>query len=165
MVFKWLAGALSALCLCHGASAQITSAAMEEPVARVVAMVSELWDKTKPEYRKGLWERDLKDLKGAPASYDDFVAAEQWLVVVSNRSYVYPGIFKGRAMTSDNVAYGDIVEMKVLSGYKSPKIYDDLGLVLKVLCRRAQADYAQCAKDNPLAWFGQDGRPLVQPKP
>jgi hypothetical protein len=154
----------AALSIPNFVQAQITSAEMEEPVARVVAMVSELWDKNKPEYRKSLWERDLKDLKGAPASYEDFVAAEQWLVVISNRSFVYPGIFKGRAATSENVAYGDIVEMKVLSGYKSPKQYDDLGLVQKVLCRKAQPDYAECAKNNPLTWFGRDGGVLPQPK-
>jgi len=151
-----------AACLLAGwaASAEAQRArAIEAPIARVIARVSEVWTKG-PAY--DAFHAELKGKFEGTPDLDTFTKTEQWVTVISSPSLVYPGIFKGRGTVEMGLKLGDIVEMRVVN-HRDVKAYGELSAITRVICRAGTAEYSECVKANPLTWFDKAGEKLAQP--
>jgi hypothetical protein len=127
-----------------------------DSIARVVARVTDVWVR---DSRYEVFQKELSDKYTGTPPLDRFVADEQWVVVISSTSVMYPGIFKGRGKTSLDLKRGDIVEMSIASP-TNVKSYDGLSTIQRIICKADSADYADCAKSNPLTWLDAGGKKI-----
>lgn len=123
-------------------------------VARVTAQVSEVWIKDE---RYTELHKELNDNYSGTPPLDVFLRDEQWVTVVSWTDPYFPGIFKGRGKTSMDLRKGDVVEMRTANHPKKVSSYNELGEVLRVICKSGSENFEKCSQENPLGWFGKDG--------
>lgn len=132
---------------------------VQEPIRKVVARVGEVWDKSAPSYES--FHKQLTQSYSGTPDLATFLKEEQWIVVKSSNSFMFPGLFKGKGSAAMTLKVGDIVEMTV----RDPtlvKQYVELNTVTKVVCKSDAPDYAECIQRNPLTWFDQDGKVIEQ---
>lgn len=131
---------------------------VESRVATAIGVVTSVWphDERYKNFHKDL----LEDYKGAP-SWEDFIGQEQWVAVRTANSPLYRGLYSVRAKKEQGVAYGDIVEIKT-SKYKTDK-YEELGIVINVLCRKASPEYEDCRDRHQPTWFDAEGKRMEVP--
>lgn len=133
---------------------------IEAMAVKAVATVGEVWDRDR---RYEVFHQELSGKYSGTPELADFVANEQWVVVFSSRSAVYPGIYKAKGKTAMGLQVGDIVEIKI-SNFRKASTYQELSEVIRVLCKQGTAEYRECVGDNPMSWFDKDGVKLVQPR-
>ena len=126
----------------------------------VIGLVGDVWVK---DARYDGFHKELIGKFSDTPNLEAFKSDQTWVIVSASKSTTYTGIFKGRSKASMKLAVGDIVEMKV-GEVKSPKSYQDLGYVVKIICKSDQSDYEDCAKDNPVSLLDKNGAKLQQPR-
>lgn len=139
------------------ALAQQKAAEVEAKIGKVIGKVSEVWVKN---IRYEGFHKDLAAKFPDTPAWPTFTAEEQWITVISSKSVMFPGVFKGRSKTAMGLQLGDIVEMTLAKA--EPKSYDDLGQVTRLVCRKADPEFAKCAQQNPLTWFDRSGAQMQQ---
>lgn len=133
---------------------------IEAMAAKAVATVGEVWVR---DQRYEAFQKELSGKYSGTPDQADFMANEQWVVVYSSKSAVYPGIYKARGKTAMNLQVGDIVEMKI-GNFRKASTYQELSEITRVLCKQGTAEYSDCVRDNPMSWYDKDGGKLTQPR-
>ncbi len=133
---------------------------VEAQIGKVIGRVTEVWEH---DARYETFHKELAGKYSDTPVLTEFMANENWVVVRSSRSVLYPGILKGRSKSAVGAQFGDIVEMRI-SKPKSVSSYFELSEVTRVVCKAGSPEFSACEKANPVAWFDKDGATLEQPK-